>query len=283
MFDLPVIARFTMDGEPASKARARFTNIGSKKRVYTPEKTRMAEEKMARLFRSVAQDHILDENATYGVMAVFFCGTRQRRDVDNMMKLILDGLNGIAWPDDNQVIEISGRKSPVSPLDARTEVVIYRVGEVSRLTTECLQCGKEFTTFPSWSDEKRRRKFCTSECGYAYRVEQNMHTCTGCGKEFTLYQNPNKYGKYCSPECSAATGRRTLNCDRCGKEFTRPKSLKRVNNYCSADCAAAVARERRAIRARGVCLSCGGSVTKKSYKQCMQCRKAGFKIPEEDE
>jgi hypothetical protein len=40
--DLPVIARFTVDGEPASKSRPRFTGKGSKKRAYTPEKTSAA-------------------------------------------------------------------------------------------------------------------------------------------------------------------------------------------------------------------------------------------------
>lgn len=34
----------------------------------------------------------------------------QRPDVDNLIKTVLDGLNGIAWADDAQVIEVSGRK-----------------------------------------------------------------------------------------------------------------------------------------------------------------------------
>jgi len=34
----------------------------------------------------------------------------QRPDVDNLIKTVLDGLNGIAWVDDAQVVEVIGRK-----------------------------------------------------------------------------------------------------------------------------------------------------------------------------
>jgi Holliday junction resolvase RusA-like endonuclease len=34
----------------------------------------------------------------------------QRPDVDNLIKTVLDGLNGIAWKDDAQVVEVRGRK-----------------------------------------------------------------------------------------------------------------------------------------------------------------------------
>lgn len=35
----------------------------------------------------------------------------QRPDVDNLIKTVLDGLNGIAWNDDAQVVEVSGKKA----------------------------------------------------------------------------------------------------------------------------------------------------------------------------
>jgi len=35
----------------------------------------------------------------------------QRPEVDNLIKTVLDGLNGIAWGDDAQVVEVSGRKA----------------------------------------------------------------------------------------------------------------------------------------------------------------------------
>lgn len=34
----------------------------------------------------------------------------QRPDVDNLIKTVLDGLNGIAWLDDAQVVSVSGEK-----------------------------------------------------------------------------------------------------------------------------------------------------------------------------
>lgn len=201
--DLPVVARFTIEGEPCSKARARFTKRGSRVLTYTPEKTKQAEEHIAQLFRQVViQDHEPDDrDITYGVMALFFCGNRQRRDVDNMLKLILDGLNKVAWPDDEQVIEISGRKTLTLefPDDARTEVVIYRVGKVQYYTATCLRCGKEYRTYPSWTDERRLRKYCSPECTYEHRREMNKRSCAACGAEFQRGDRPKS--KYCSTEC----------------------------------------------------------------------------------
>jgi len=82
LVDLPVVARFTIEGEPCSKSRARFTKRGSKTFAYTPEKTKQAEMEVARLFReTVLPDHKPDDKEiTYGVMALFYCGNRQRRD-----------------------------------------------------------------------------------------------------------------------------------------------------------------------------------------------------------
>ena len=60
---------FTVPGEPVSKARARFTNYRSPGRVYTPEKTRQAEERMAAAFRAAGGRHEPDKDATFGVRA----------------------------------------------------------------------------------------------------------------------------------------------------------------------------------------------------------------------
>jgi crossover junction endodeoxyribonuclease RusA len=207
MIDFPVVARFTVEGEPASKARARFTKRGSKMFAYTPEKTKLAEERVAYLFRASARGYQLDENKTYGIIALFFCGTRQRRDTDNMMKLILDGLNKVAWPDDNQVVEVSARKELVLPPEARTEILVYEVGEVQRFTISCQECGKPVITFQSWADRDRGRKFCSTSCTYEYRRKKNTRICARCGKEF--WDRPKS--KYCSNECSGYGAGRVTN------------------------------------------------------------------------
>jgi len=115
--------QFTIDGEPASKERARVTPRGT----YTPAKTVAAEQKIAWLFRAAARGWKVDKDSHFTVTCVFTCGTKRRRDIDNMLKLILDGLNGVCWADDNQVTEIAAIKEYGTP--AGTFVTIYRIGE----------------------------------------------------------------------------------------------------------------------------------------------------------
>ena len=110
---------FVIDGEPISKARPRVTSKGT----YTPLKTLLAEQAVGWLYRQ-AGGRGPDPVKHYGIWVTFYCGNKRRRDLDNMVKLILDGLNRVAWADDDQVTEILARKV-FSPGHARTEVRIY--------------------------------------------------------------------------------------------------------------------------------------------------------------
>jgi Holliday junction resolvase RusA-like endonuclease len=266
LHELPVVARFTIDGEPVSKARARFTKQASKVQAFTPEKTLQAEQIVGWKFRAAARGHSLDAEAAYGVMALFFCGTRQRRDVDNMLKLILDGLNKVAWPDDAQVAEVSARKMLTLPGSARTEVLIYQAGRIQHFTSACKQCGREFPISPSTAD----KKFCSQGCAAAgkRRVPEDR-ICKGCGNTFTV-DRAHARQVYCSAECSV--GRATVACTGCGTEFTKQRCHVRVKNYCSAKCRDEDARDRRTAAARGTCETCGGPTSKKTYRQCQACR-----------
>lgn len=270
--ELPVIARFTIEGEPVSKARARFTKRGSKTQAYTPEKTFDAEQVVGWQFRRAAPGHRLDPKKAYGVMALFFCGKRQRRDVDNMLKLILDGLNGVAWPDDEQVTEVSAKKTLTLPENARTEVIVYQIGFMQQFTKDCIQCGREFLVFKSTSNQQH----CTLECAMATRRQEAAvrRTCEGCGAAF----GGGSKRKYCSRDCKYANGRITVACTGCGAEFTKQKCHLRGKNFCSSKCRDATNRERRQQQARGTCETCGGSTSKKSYRQCNACRVAGTSV-----
>lgn len=44
------------------------------------------------------------------VIINFFLPTKRRKDLDNLSKAVLDGLNGVVWEDDKQVIDIHLRK-----------------------------------------------------------------------------------------------------------------------------------------------------------------------------
>ena len=122
----PLVA-FTVAGEPASKARPIFTTRGGKPRAITPAETVAAEGKVAWSFRLAVRKH--DTAGPFGVMVLFHLGNRRRRDVDNMLKLVLDALNGVAWDDDHQVLEVTARKVQATAETARTEIVIYRPGD----------------------------------------------------------------------------------------------------------------------------------------------------------
>ena len=50
-----------------------------------------------------------------------------RRDVDNLAKGILDALNGVAFDDDGQVIDLHVHKRWADVDDAGTEVIIERI------------------------------------------------------------------------------------------------------------------------------------------------------------
>lgn len=261
----PVVARFTVDGEPASKARARFTNYRGKVRAYTPEATKAAESKIGWLFKAASTGHEVDKRTTYGVVALFFNGTRQRRDVDNMVKLLLDGLNGIAWDDDDQVIEVSARKDYVPKGQARTEVLIYRIGRVFEPTKTCINCGTEFPIY----DSTRARKYCTRECNYASRRARRQVECKGCGITFTA---PKVNGQiFCSRACIDASGWRDIKCDSCNILFSRQASLIKGKNFCCIECSTA-GQDPRKLRGRlGVCSDCGGPTSKPKYIRCQSC------------
>jgi crossover junction endodeoxyribonuclease RusA len=116
-----VIADFMVDGEPVSKERARITGRGT----YTPVKTVAAEARIAWGFRQAAKGWKVDDTSEFIVGMSFFLSTRRRRDIDNMMKLVMDALNGVCWKDDSQVVEAWGRKHVSKP--PGTGVAVWRL------------------------------------------------------------------------------------------------------------------------------------------------------------
>lgn len=274
-----IVATFATQGEPVSKARARFTGYGSKVRAYTPEKTLTAEAAVAAAFRKVGGTFEPDKEVTFGVDITFHSGTRQRRDIDNMIKLILDGLNGVAWVDDTQVMDVVARKRFVDRADARTEVTVYRVGRMSRLTQPCVRCGAAFVTYRSL---RGRQKYCTRDCAYADRVERLSRTCKTCGETFQSRQN-GATTAYCSPACTKARGRTIIPCKICETPFEQYLSWVDARPYCSQDCALVGARLRaKARRSKsfpGTCLICGMGTTRKEYRRCNPCKLAGKAVP----
>ena len=96
---------FEVEGQPIPKARPRVVvGRGGRSRAFTPKATRDWEQQVgwAALAAGVRQaegDVALD--------LTFRRKGRRRADLDNMIKACLDGLNGIAYSDDYQVVALS--------------------------------------------------------------------------------------------------------------------------------------------------------------------------------
>lgn len=120
---------FTVPGAPIGKGRPRVTTRGGKfASMYTPEKTVNYEGLVAHSAK-VAMNGMPLMDGPASVRLEIVCqvpaswsqkkrtqalaGTvypTTKPDIDNVEKAIFDGLNGVVWRDDVQVVEVSKRK-----------------------------------------------------------------------------------------------------------------------------------------------------------------------------
>lgn len=112
---------FVVPGKPSPKARARTTSRGI---TYTPKPTQLAEAKVLECYLAAYPDaEPLTGPVTLAVEAVFpvpdswskakkaLAGPHTSRpDLDNLLKLLTDALNGVAFLDDSQVCHITAYK-----------------------------------------------------------------------------------------------------------------------------------------------------------------------------
>lgn len=132
--------RFAVYGEPQGKARPRFNT--RTKTAYTPSKTAEYEGEVAMAYRIAGGNKKLDGAVSIDVTAYFAIpkSTPKKKlfqflqnifrpikkpDIDNILKIIMDGLNGIAYEDDKQVV--SGRIRKFYSREPRVEVEIDEV------------------------------------------------------------------------------------------------------------------------------------------------------------
>lgn len=119
---------FTIPGAPIGKGRARATIAGGHARMYTPEKTVSYEGLVAHSAKvAMAGEPLIDGPASVRLEIVCQVpaswSQKKRRaalsgtvypttkpDIDNVEKAIFDGLNGVVWSDDVQVVEVAKRK-----------------------------------------------------------------------------------------------------------------------------------------------------------------------------
>lgn len=131
---------FIVEGKPVAKARARAFRMGNKIGHYTPEKT-VTYESFVRL---CAAREMVGREPFDGALAltiVIFLEipkswSKKKRedaligklyptskpDIDNIIKSLKDGMNGIVYRDDSQVVDIRAKKryaeNPLVKIDA---------------------------------------------------------------------------------------------------------------------------------------------------------------------
>ena len=113
--------KLTIPGRPVPKGRPRLGVHGRKAYVYTPPKTKEYENLVGWVARCAGCKPL--DGPLVVKLHLFIRG--RSGDVDNYCKSILDGLNGIAYEDDDQVVELLVRKHRVkAAAEERVEIEI---------------------------------------------------------------------------------------------------------------------------------------------------------------
>lgn len=106
--------KLKVDSKPVPKGRPRMTRYG---RVFTPATTLQAEAIIAQAWNGPKYEGLVEvdcvftpEGTTVIVTPVDGTQSKLRGDIDNYVKLLMDGLNGVAWLDDKQVIVVRAEK-----------------------------------------------------------------------------------------------------------------------------------------------------------------------------
>jgi Holliday junction resolvase RusA-like endonuclease len=111
---------FTIPGNPVGKGRPRATTINGMARMYTPKKTASYETLVVMAYTQ-AGGVKLEGSLHMHIKATFemplswsmkkrklmdgaFC--EKKIDADNIAKVVCDGLNGVAYHDDRQVVDL---------------------------------------------------------------------------------------------------------------------------------------------------------------------------------
>ena len=94
-----------LPGDPVPKGRPRVYNG----HAMTPKRTVRAEERLFAEFR-LKYPQAKPYQCPVRLEAEFWMSHRGRPDLDNLLKLVLDSLNGVAYVDDAQVVESHATK-----------------------------------------------------------------------------------------------------------------------------------------------------------------------------
>lgn len=133
---------FSIPGEPRGKGRPRFTKNGH---AYTDKKTRDYEMLVAQCYQAqggkdygvrpvgisiAAYYHVPTSISKKKQVELLSRHPAKKPDADNVLKIVMDGLNGIAFKDDCQVCKASVKK--LWGMDGHVVVSIEELEEAER-------------------------------------------------------------------------------------------------------------------------------------------------------
>lgn len=139
--------QFEVLGEPQGKQRPRFKNLNSKVITYTPSKTAQYENLVKASYRQVS-DNKFQKGTPLELTILAFFGVpksasrvkhrqmvykeilpTKKPDSDNIIKIICDALNGLAYEDDSQVCRVLFDKSYAETPKVKIEIREIKKGE----------------------------------------------------------------------------------------------------------------------------------------------------------
>lgn len=121
-----------MDIEPQAWQRPKTRVVGGFVKHYSPKKTKDYEQAIAQYYATskgvfFEKDVPLRVSLYFGMpvpkstskkktmeMVTGYISHTKRPDVDNLAKAVIDALNGVAWDDDSQIVQLSVHKDYTS-------------------------------------------------------------------------------------------------------------------------------------------------------------------------
>lgn len=146
MADLAPVA-FVVPGEPIGKGRPRIGKVGNHARMFTPAKTANYEGLIAHAGHQAMAGRELIEGPVmvelHIALSIPQSMSKKRKaqaiagdlfptkkpDMDNVIKAIYDGLNGVVWKDDVQVVDAHVRKRYGETPGVKVRIVPLTAGE----------------------------------------------------------------------------------------------------------------------------------------------------------
>ena len=121
--------KFTVLGEPTGKGRPRFAREGPYVKTYTPEQTISYENLIQLEYRRQCRNHKFEDGTPLDVRILAYYGIPKSKskkmqkqmeehivrptkkpDADNIIKVVLDALNKVAYHDDTQIVDLQIRR-----------------------------------------------------------------------------------------------------------------------------------------------------------------------------